>query len=247
MRNLLLLITAVFTLNLTVYGQTDSLQTVASPTPSEFKTIFHPSGKGKIDITGFGALNMDFASLDNNFDVIGGLDLAVLFNKSFFVGAYGRMNPATNKYTYTYYNANDRVNQTVTQRALFGHGGLLVGGVFFPNNAFHFGISGRFGVGGISMVDDFSYRPGPHPERANYDSPYSDPVFVFSPQVDFEMNVTHWLKFRISAGYQYVAGTSVMSRYFDFTYNTFRETEILNTSDYSSPTVSMGFVFGIFK
>jgi hypothetical protein len=242
MKNLGLLVLTFLLFNAS-FAQTDSSTTAAS---SEFNTIFNSSGKGKVHVSGFGALNMDFTSLDNNFSVMGGLDLAALFNKSFFVGIYGRLNPAINQYTYTYYDANDRINYGVTQRAFFGHGGLLVGGVFFPNKPFHFGISGRFGVGRIKMVDNYSYHPGPHPEREFY-APYSDPVFVLSPQVDFEMNITHWLKFRISAGYQYVSSNAIVVQYFDYTYNKMRESEILNTGDYSSPTLSIGFVFGMFN
>ena len=214
---------------------------------SSYQTIFHSSKDHKADISGFGAISLDFVQLDGNFAVMGGIDAAGLFNKSFFVGLYGRINPATNSYTYTFWDANDRTNYGVSQRALFGHGGLLVGGVFFANHPIHFGISGRFGVGGITMVDDYSYHPGPHPEIRNNDNPYSDPVFVASPQIDFEMNITHWFKFRLSAGYQFVSSSTIEVMYFDNIQKDMVKTELLNTSSYSSPTFSLGFVFGLFK
>ena len=225
------------------YAQHDTLSGIET---NEYRTIFNSSGN-EVKVSGFAALNLDFLSLDNNFGITGGLDMGALFNRSFFFGIYGRINPASNTYTYSFEIDEPLSKVSTTQNALFGHGGLLVGAVFFPGKPFHLGISGRFGGGGISMVDHFVVRP---PFVHNYDdyyNPSSGFIWVFSPQIDFEMNITNWLKFRISAGYQLVQGSSVFYYDYDSSSKEFVEKELLNTSSYSSPTLSLGFVFGMFK
>ena len=242
MKFILTIVFAAFFINAT-YAQQDTLSKKKS---DEYKTIFKSSGN-KVKMSGFGALNIDFLNLDNNFSVTGGIDAGALFNRSFFVGLYGRINPASNSYTYSF-NTNDPVSElSTTQNALFGHGGLLVGGVFFPNKPFHFGISGRFGGGGVTLINGFMHHPPFFYFGDDSYNPSSGFIWVFSPQIDFEMNITDWMKFRISAGYQLVQASSVVYYDYDKSSKEFVEKELLNTSSYSSPSISLGFVFGLFK
>ncbi len=239
MKTLTLVLLSLFIFNI-AGAQSDSI----AKKPSDYKTLFKTSDK-KTAVTGFGAINIDFGYTDNNLRVLPGLDLAALFNHSFFVGFYGRMMATSPSYDYTYYNKEDRKNIAVSQNALFGHGGLLVGGIFYANNPIHFGISGRFGFGGVALYDNYDYDKYNKDDYYYNDYPYSEPVFVFSPQADFEMNITNWFKFRLSAGYQYVSSYSV--KYSTLENKAIIEKELLNTSSFSTPTVTLGFVFGWFK
>ena len=137
-------------------------------------------------------------------------------------------------------------NIELTQRGVFAHGGLLIGYVFTPTKPIHLGFSARIGGGGITLIDDYSssyYDPN---YKYKYDDyPYAAPLLILSPQVDLEMNLTNWFKFRISAGYQYVNDASVKVKVMDG--GKIVEKEVFNASSYSTPTFSMGFVFGWFK
>ena len=240
MKKIFFIIAAVLTLN-TVFAQ----QNDSTNTNDELKTIFGKSGD-KVKVSGFGAFNMDFGSIENNFGLMMGGEGAVLINRSFFIGFYGRGLITMPTYTYTYYNPKFSKNMDVSQRAILGHGGLLIGYVFNPTKPIHMGFSARIGAGGIGLVDDYSENH--YNSNSSYyyhEYPYIAPLFVLSPQVDLEMNLTNWFKFRISAGYQYVTDASVsVSRIED---KKIVESELFNTSGYNTPTFSLGFVFGWFK
>lgn len=238
MKTLSLIIAFLFIINFAFsQGDTSSVQ------ESEFKTLIKKPNH-KLKVSGFGAINVDFGYANDNIQVLPGLDLATLIERKFFIGVYGRMLATPNNYEYTYYNGYAGKNVLASQNAIFGHGGLLVGGVFFANNPIHFGVSGRFGVGVASLYDTYDKKNEINFDEY-YDYPYSNPVFVCSPQVDFEMNLTYWMKFRLSAGYQYVSSSSV--NYAVVEDSKLVEKELFNTSDYSTPTVTLGFVFGWFK
>ena len=68
-----------------------------------------------------------------------------------------------------------------------------------------------------------------------------DGVFVFTPQLEVEMNIARWFKINIGAGYQMVTGV-------DKTYTNINNQEVnyYNSSDYNSPQASISFLFGGF-
>lgn len=239
MKKLILLFASLLIISVAFAQEKDDKQN-----ESEYRTIFK-SPANSVKVRGFGAVNIDFGYTNDNLRVLPGLDLAALFNRSFFVGIYGRIMGNAPYYTYTQYNIDMNKSLTVSQNTLFGHGGLLIGGVFFADKPIHFGISGRFGVGGVGLYDSYNHRRYEKPIYYDNYYPYSDPVFVFSPQADFEMNITNWFKFRLSAGYQYVGSSSV--EYLGVENGIPVIKELFNTSEYSTPTVTLGLVFGFFN
>ena len=232
-------------LTLNVFSQ-ENTKKQDEATNTGFQTIFNNKGEST-DISGFMALNMDFGNINNNFGLLLGFDGAVLINKRFFLGIYGRGLATLPSYEYKYYDIDSSTNISTTHRGMFFHGGLLLGYVFFPEKPIHFGISTRIGAGGIHLVEDYAYKP--HSPNNNcsdsYDYPYIAPLFVLSPQIDVEMNITSWMKFRVSAGYQYVSSSSLTIQSMDN--GNLVEHKLLNSGDYSTPTFSLGFVFGWFK
>jgi hypothetical protein len=72
------------------------------------------------------------------------------------------------------------------------------------------------------------------------------PLMVITPQLDVEMNVNYWLKFRVAVGYQWVSNSSLVYQYKQ-TDGTIIDKTLVNSSDLSSPYISLGFVFGWFK
>ena len=240
MKRIVIIIISIFTINM-AFAQQDK----TNDSGDELRTIFGKSGD-KVKVSGFGAFNMDFGNIENNFGLMLGGEGAVLLNRSFFVGLYGRGLTTLPFYTYSYYSAGYGNNIELTQRGVFAHGGLLVGYVFNPTKPIHLGFSARIGGGGITLIDDYSSSYyDPSYSHNYYDYPYAAPLLVLSPQVDLEMNLTNWFKFRVSAGYQYVNDASVNVNVMEG--GKIVEKEVFNASSYSTPTFSMGFVFGWFK
>ncbi len=207
----------------------------------DYKTLFGNSD-GSTDVSGFGTVSLDFGSVNGDFALFMGGEGAVLFNKSFYVGLYGRGLTTMPTYNYSRYSPSLGQNISYQQRAMFGHGGLLIGAILNPSQPFHLGFSTKIGMGGIGLFDDFSHGSAPS-QSSEYLA--LSPLFVFTPQVDLEINLTEWFKFRVSGGYQFVSNEIL--NYQQIGDNGIIEKELLNSSDFSTPTFSLGFVFGWFK
>lgn len=228
MKNLLALITILLITSFS-FAQED-----------EFQTIFKGSNS-KTSISGFGAVTMDFGSINNEFGFQMGGEGAVLFNKSFFIGMYGKGLTTLPLYEFEQYSPLVGANVSYAKRAGFGHGGLLIGAIFQPQKPIHFGLSGKFGVGGVGLFDDYSNN---YYDQDN-DFTSFGPFYVFTPQADLEMNIASWFKIRASLGYQIV--TSLEAKYQSLESGELVEKVLFNTSDFSTPTFSLGFVFGWFR
>jgi len=206
----------------------------------EYKTLFGNSD-GKTSVSGFGAVTLDFGSADGNFSLMMGGDIAAIFNRSFYIGLYGRGLTTMPNYKYLRYSAILGQNIPVEERAMFGHGGLIVGVVLSPTSPVHVGFSGKFGMGGIGMIDDYYYGTPSQPTEFLS----VKPLYILTPQIDLEMNLTEWFKFRVSGGYQFVSSESL--NYLQMGDSGIMEKELLNSKDFSTPYFSLGFVFGWFK
>jgi len=238
MKNIIILITTLFLYNIS-FAQTED----KSKEDNEYHTLFS-NESGKTKVSGFGTLALDFGGINNDFGLMIGGEGAVLINRSFFIGLYGRGSVTMPSYTYTYYSERYANEVSVNKKVSFGHGGLMFGAIFNAEKPIHFGFTIRIGGGGMSLVD--YYMKDMHSSsRYYYDYPHVAPLFVMSPQLDFEMNMTNWMKFRVSAGYQYVSSASLMYNSLDN--GSIVKKELFNTNIYNTPTLSLGFIFGCFK
>ena len=144
--------------------------------------------KDEVKISGFGAMMLEFSSIEGNASISNGGGGAALFNNSFFAGGYG-LNLASKTKKYVSGSAME-VN--------FTHGGLYAGYMVFPHKMVHFGLSSRLGWGILRF----------NPENAYISSlsPSTDHVFVWTPQAEAELNVAHWFKVNAGIGYRSVYG-----------------------------------------
>jgi hypothetical protein len=183
-----------------------------------------------LKISGFGAPIVEFSSINNEFAVSVGGGGAAIFNQTFFIGGYGE-GLSTGHYLY---NLASEVN--IDQpRISFGHGGFWLGYLYKANKAVHGAFSLKLGWGQISLYDNtYTYDPMDYKAR--------DGVFVVTPQLEMELNLTTWFKVNIGAGYRLVTGV-------DKTYlnDQGMRVKYYNTADFSSPVGSLTFMFGYFK
>lgn len=183
-----------------------------------------------ISISGFGAFFNEFSSVQNDFAVSNGGGGAVIFNQKFYFGGYG-MGLST---IHERPDLDSIISGVSDSRISFGHGGLWLGYIHNSHKAVHFSVSSKFGWGQIAIYDKYyDYH-----DREEYYA--RDNVFVITPQIEMEMNLTPWFKMNIGAGYRYVAGIDkayILSN---------QKTNYYESNDFSSPTANISLLFGGF-
>jgi len=189
----------------------------------------------KIKINGFGSPFVEFSLHGNEFALSSGGGGAVLINQTFFVGAYGMGLATEHKVDgLSIKQTNGTIIKYPSMRKIFGHGGFWLGYINNHKEALHWGVSTKIGWGAIGLCDADL-------ENCDKGQIGNDNVFVLSPQIELEMNMTRWFKINIGAGYRYVS--EVDKTYIDA--NGINK-KYYNTSDFNSPQLTIGLLFGGF-
>ncbi len=171
----------------------------------DFQTLF---GGESIEISGFGGPLMNFSMLDGKFAHLMGGGGGLLIN-NFFLGGYGV--GLTN--TIPFQDTDNEIG--------FGHGGFWLGYNFMPNKVIHPVFHVQIGWGELS-------ERRPDGEKVNQ----GDNIFVLTPTLEMELNITNYFKIAAGGNYRYV---------------TFIDEEGYSDSDFMSPGVFLSFKFGWFN
>jgi len=155
---------------------------------------------------------MQFTSVAGEFGHMMGGGGAVLLN-NFFLGGYGL--GLTNAIP-------DYVNQNPSDRLTLGHGGFWLGYSLFGEKPIHITFSSLIGWGEFGVMEDYGTYPF-----------VRDKIFVLSPTVELELNLTRY--FRIGAGASYNIYTLVDQSMHGYT-----------NADLSAPGGFLSFKFGWF-
>jgi hypothetical protein len=154
-------------------------------------------------VSGFGAFTTAFSSVNNEFAVLNGGGAALLINQTFYIGAYGEGLSTGHFRDYEVYSGITDENEMYSHmRTSFGHGGFWLGYIHNYKEPLHWGVSAKIGWGSVAINEDYY-------DEYNYEDYYTlqvDNAFVFSPQIEFEMNLFKWMKVNAAAGYRLVAG-----------------------------------------
>ena len=148
---------------------------------SQHETLFDHArvvGAFIAPITEYGLRN------DLNTSVGGGAALVI---NGVFVGGYGL---ASADFERIYENGELEVLD-------IGHGGIWLGGTFQPHSLVHLYASTRLGWGAmnIDLDDGTPYRE-------------LDKIFVATPEIGLELNVTRWFRVAGTVGYRYLTGVN---------------------------------------
>lgn len=155
--------------SITLFAQRNSPKTLIDTDPDE--------------ISGFGASLFSFTTIDGQLATLTGGGGAVIFDNTFFIGAYGLG-----------MSGDRRINvEGVDYTANFGHGGFWLGYIIDPVELFHFGVETQLGWGQIKY-------------RTSAIEPGDDKVFVFYPKLTGEVNLAYWFKLNAGLGYQKTIG-----------------------------------------
>ena len=163
---------------------------------------------GNVDVIGgFGGPYIEIGSINGQVgaDVGGG---GALMLDEFFFGGYGQ----GTSYPDATINGIDR-------NIKFSHGGLWFGYVQNQYKILHLFTSLKLGWGRSRL-------------RSEDEPDESDRVFVLTPEVAIEVNLTDFFKLSLGGGYRFVSGVSKL--------------QALDNSDFSSPVGILTFRFGGF-
>jgi hypothetical protein len=170
----------------------------------EMQTLF---GNRPLKITGFGGPFMNFTVLNGKFAYMMGGGGGIIIN-DFMIGGYGIG------------LANTLLIDNTDEEISFGHGGFWIGYQLMPNKIVHPVIQVQLGWGSLNSKDRFG------------DLLYNiDKLFIITPIIEAEMNITRFLRIGIGGSYRIAA---------------FTNNEILSAADLSGPGVNMAFKFGWF-
>lgn len=188
---------------------------------------------GNMLVSGFGGPIAEFWIHDNSFAMSNGGGGAVLLNQRFFIGGYG-MGLSTRHFREDLKGLS--TVQMERPMVCFNHGGLWLGAVFMHHKTMHFGFSTKLGGGEIALIDEYF--------DSNIDERKAvDKVFVVTPQIEFEMNLTPWMKFNAGLGYRYVGG---IDRFYQYSNDDFLVHFYYDKHHFNAPFLSAGFQFGWF-
>ena len=177
-------------------------------TDREYRTIL--DGKD-LKISGMGGPFMLFTSAAGEFGHMMGGGGGVILN-NFFFGGYGL--GLTN-------NIPADANLIDNDDALtLGHGGFWIGYSLFGHLPIHLSVSSLVGFGELGLLP-----------RDSYINSVNDQIFVLTPIVEIETNITRYL--RIGAGVTYSLYTGV-------------NIDGYSSKNFSSPGAFLGFKFGWF-
>lgn len=215
------------------------LTSFAQEGEKEMQFLFNAESHN-ISISGFGGPIVGFTQIGDEFAVTTGGGGAALFNQKFYVGGYGEGLLTRHTKDIEMYDRSIGENRYYYKMyTRFGHGGFWLGYIHNPHNAIHWGISTKAGFGAITLSEEtFSH----HDNRNDLEY---DNVFVFNPQLELEMNLTHWFRINFGIGYQLVTGVNkeyevqegseiVLKKYFD-------------QQDFNKPVGHITFCFGWFN
>lgn len=150
---------------------------------------------------------MSFTTLDKEFAFMMGGGGGIIIN-DFIIGGYGIG------------LANTLLFDNTAEEISFGHGGFWLGYQFMPNKMIHAVIQTQLGWGNLNSKDHMGVL---------IDN--VDKLFIFTPSLEAEMNITRFL--RLSIGGSYRVATLVNN-------------DILSAGDLSGPGVNLSFKFGWF-
>lgn len=156
-------------------------------------------GKGKIRVGGFGAPTIKFTTFDDQLGILMGGYAGVMLNSKLMLGAGG----------YALVNNIEVPSHTsVPTPTLYWnmwYAGFVPEYTIRSNKLFHMAVGALIGGGGVMKSE--RYKGVDWEDSQSYD--YSS-FFVGEPHVNFEMNITSYLRVGIGGSYRFARGSNTV-------------------------------------
>lgn len=208
---------------------------IAQEDSQEMKTLFNNNSNGKISNGGYGSFSVGYTEINSQSSILLGGRMAWIANHHFALGLAG--NGFLNNLGKEYNGYDDPSKYYLAG----GYGGLLFEPIFWPNKPVHVSIPVLVGAGGISVVNEQSWKYSSNSNTYYYDT---DAFFVFEPGIDIEFNIVKFFRFAIGASYRLTNGVDLRYKYLDDDY--IEHVTIIDKNALDSFNVNVGFKFGWF-
>ena len=171
---------------------------------------------GEIESGGYGGVEVKFAEINGEWEVLVGGRGAWIINHQFLLGGAGyglaTQGEISPRVIYPYYYYIDRFEM--------GYGGVLIGYVSNSDKLIHLTMETLIGGGGITPFND------------TYGSDFdTDSFFIVEPEVSFIANISKLIRFGFGASYRFTSGVEYLG---------------LHDEDISGPAVNLMLKFGRF-
>lgn len=193
-----------------------------------------------VKISGFGGVISDFSFVRGEMATSSGGGGAVLFNYNCYFGFYGLNLTSNILQENMYIQYHDPINNPLPPmyknlQLLFESSGTWIGYINNHNRLVHWGASLKAGQGTLALYDkDSKY------DRTEY--LFKDKVFVASPEIEAELNITRWCKLNVGVGYRFVARIDNII----YTNVGGNKVSLYKNSDFNSPYANVKLLFGWF-
>ncbi len=193
-----------------------------------------------VKLSGFGGTITEFSSTDGAFAVSSGAGGAFLFDYAFYVGFYSLSLTTNHMRPAIYPSDHDPITNIRDPRYTdlqlsFENNGLWIGYINNHKKLVHWGANLKIGQGTIALYDkDLKY------DKTDY--LYKDKVFVASPEIECELNLTRWFKMNLGVGYRFVAGVGEQT----FTNSDGNLVPLYKSGQFNSPYANVKLLFGRF-
>lgn len=176
---------------------------------NDIETLFSKPSK----VRGYiGSLN-NITTLNGETEYMSGVNVAGIFNDHFIFGFY-----KVDLDNHIFSNNDNYIGSDMN----FVHKGLWIGYIFMPNKIVHFNANVQAGKGNLEIHNNFMNT-----------WIEDDFVFVLTPSLEAEFNVTKFLKIGIGANYRFAMDVNEFNNY--------------NNNDFSDVGGFINFKFGWFR
>jgi len=168
-----------------------------SDNTKDIETLFERPSK----IRGYIGPITNITTLDGETAYMSGVHAAGIFNDHFVLGFYN-MDIENNVWS----NKDNYIGSTID----FEHKGLWLGYIFMPKSLIHFNTNVQLGKGNLEIYDNIM-------DQWILD----DMVFVVTPSIEAELNITKFLRIGIGANYQFTMDVDKFANYSDDDFSNF--------------------------
>ncbi len=145
-------------------------------------------------ITGYGSIDSKFTTLNDKEAVFVGAHGGVIFNSYFYfgLGAYGLV-------------TSSQVSTSLPGESFdmhMGYTGMMMGFNIMPKKVIHFSVPLFLGVGNLQLEQNDVFVE-------------NSAFLLFEPGLQLELNVVHFMKIGMGAGYRMVHGTNLRNEIAD--------------------------------
>jgi len=190
-------------------------------------------------LSGFGGVINEFSFTDGAITASTGGGAAFLFSYNYFFGFYG-LSLATDRFRPDIYpighSSSNLLDPLYTDLQLsFENNGAWFGYINEYKKLIHWGANMKLGHGTLALFDrDNKY------DKTSF--LYQDNVFVASPEIELEVNLTRWFKVNMGVGYRFVTGFDNQT----VTNAAGESVQLYRSSQFNSPYAMVKFLFGGF-